>query len=79
MNGYLCRCGTYPRILQAESASFIWDAPRPVSRPESVPPQTSKSVMFCPAVVDHEARLFEITCPVELRLGFALPSRVSRC
>jgi hypothetical protein len=58
-------------VLQTESASFIWDAPRPVSRPESVPPQTSKSVMFCPAVVDHEARLFEITCPVELRLGFA--------
>jgi len=54
-------------LLQTEHASFIWEAPRPFRHTEP-PPQHSKSVAYCPAVVDHEARLFEVLCPFDLRL-----------
>jgi hypothetical protein len=54
-------------VLQIEQASFIWDAPRPFKHSEP-PPEHSKSVAFCPAVIDHETRLFEVLCPFDLRL-----------
>lgn len=56
-------------ILQSDSALFIWEAPQPITQAPSVPPQHAKSVAFCPAVVDHEARLLEVPCPFDLELG----------
>ena len=56
-------------LLDGTNAQFIWDAPRRVvrQRPEA---RHAKSLTQCPAVVDMDARLFEIRCPVDIALGF---------
>jgi hypothetical protein len=56
-------------LLDREGAGFVWAAPRRLvrERPER---RHAKSLTQCPAVVDHEARLFEIPCPVDVQLGF---------
>ena len=48
-------------------ATFIWSAPRKVTKPEA---HTShaKGVSVCPAILDHEARLFEVVAPVDIHL-----------
>lgn len=48
-------------------ANFIWAAPHKLPRPEA---RTShaKGVSVCPAITDHEARLVEITAPIDIRL-----------
>jgi hypothetical protein len=56
-------------LLDAEKASFIWDAPRRLTRTEPAP-EHAKAVAYCPAVLDHEARLFEVPCPIDVNLGF---------
>ena len=56
-------------IIEAEKASFVYDAPRPVAK--KVPlPDNVKAVGYCPAVVDHESRLFEVPCPIDLHIRF---------
>jgi hypothetical protein len=54
-------------LLQTEQAGFIWDAPRLFKRTEP-PPEHSKSVGFCPSVIDGETRIFEVPCPFDLHL-----------
>jgi len=56
-------------VLDSAQAGFIWDAPRKFARtpPGSAP---AKSVRYCPAVLDHEARMFEIRCPIDVELTF---------
>lgn len=61
-------------VLQTDHARFIWEAPRLVRQLEA-PPEHAKSVAFCPAVVDHEARLFEVLCPFDLRLRVELDEK----
>jgi len=59
-------------ILDVEKASVIWEAPRKISREEPEPvTQHAKSVRYCPAVIEHEARYFEIPCAIDvsLRIG----------
>jgi hypothetical protein len=57
-------------LVDAEQAGFIYDAPRQYQRKAPTPPST-KAVGYCPAVLDYEARIFEVPCPfdVHLRLG----------
>ena len=50
-------------------ASFIWDAPRKLTRPEEWVSHP-KGVSSCPAISDHEARLVEIACPIDIKLRF---------
>lgn len=58
-------------LLNTNKAKFVWDAPRRVGRDATPPgPQHGKSLVNCPAVLDHDARLFEVPCPFDLRLGF---------
>jgi hypothetical protein len=57
-------------LLDAKYGEFLWDAPRRLSR-DDPPPRHAKSVNYCPGVLDSEARLFEVPCPFDLRLGFA--------
>ena len=57
-------------ILDTDKARFIWAEPRRIHRGDP-PARHAKSVNYCPGVLDHEARLFEITCPIDLRLRFA--------
>jgi hypothetical protein len=56
-------------LLDSEKASMVWEAPRRISRNEPTP-EHSKAVSYCPAVVDHEARMFEVPCPIDVNLGF---------
>jgi hypothetical protein len=51
----------------AEEASVIWADPRPVTV-EAGPPNSAKSANLCPAILDHEARLLEIPCPIDVDL-----------
>jgi hypothetical protein len=48
-------------------ATFIWDAPHKLTRqrPRS---EHAKSLTVCPAVNDHEARLYEVSCPIDVQL-----------
>lgn len=50
-------------------ASVIWDAPHKLSRPAAKTTH-AKGVSFCPAINDHEARLIEVSCPIDLHLRF---------
>jgi hypothetical protein len=58
-------------LVQAPEAAFIWAAPRPLKRADP-PNRNAKSVVRCPAVIDHESRLFEIACPLDLHIRFGL-------
>lgn len=55
-------------LLQTDHASFIWPEPRSVQR-ALAGAEHSKSVVYCPSVIDYESRLIEVGCPFDLRLG----------
>jgi hypothetical protein len=55
-------------LLSEDKGGFLYAAPRRVTRTDS-PPNHAKSASYCPAVIDHEARLFEIPCPFDMELG----------
>ena len=54
-------------LIVADKATFVYDGPRPAGRKQTLPDNV-KAVGYCPAVVDHEARLFEVLCPFDLHL-----------
>ena len=56
-------------LLQTDKAGFIWDAPRQFRRQDATA-TTAKTVQRCPAVLDYEARFFEITCPIDAQIRF---------
>lgn len=56
-------------LLDTDKARFIWPEPRRVKRNDPAPTH-AKSVNYCPSVLDHEARMFEVTCPIDVRLRF---------
>ncbi len=56
-------------VLDADKALFVWEEPRRLLRSDP-PPAHAKAVSFCPAVLDHEARMFEVPCPIDVKLGF---------
>jgi len=64
-------------LLDTEKAGFIWNAPQKLVPPDPTN-RHAKSVRFCPAVLDHEARLFEITCPIDLHLRFELDPKTKK-
>ncbi len=61
-------------LLDTDKAGFIWEAPRRLSRTEP-PPAHAKAVSYCPAVLDHEAKMFEVPCPIDCKLGFKLDDK----
>lgn len=61
-------------LLQTQKAGFIWEAPRQFTRLDPAP-QHAKSVQMCPAVLDFEARTFEVPCPLDLHLRFKFDER----
>jgi len=56
-------------VLEPPKASMIWSAPKRLAR-EQVDVTHAKSVRYCPAVIEHEARYFEIECPIDAALRF---------
>jgi hypothetical protein len=63
-------------IIDTREAAFVWPAPQKFARdnPANV---HAKSVRNCPAVLDHEARLFEVTCPVDLHIRFRFDEKTN--
>jgi hypothetical protein len=61
-------------IIDADKAGFVWSAPQKVAR-EGARVRHAKSVNVCPAVLDHEARFFEVTCPIDLHLRFQVDEK----
>jgi hypothetical protein len=60
-------------IDPAREASFIWDAPRKLTLPErgtSHAQNHMKGISNCPAISDHESRLVEVACPIDIKLRF---------
>jgi hypothetical protein len=56
-------------LVDSDKARFIWFEPRRVRRNDP-PPRHAKSASYCPAILEHEAKLYEIACPIDLNLGF---------
>ncbi len=56
-------------ILDVEKGGVLWHAPKRLSRVDS-DVRHAKSLRFCPAMVDYEARTFEVACPFDLRIRF---------
>lgn len=56
-------------FTMADEAGFIWLPPRQAARHKE-DPRSPKSVLNCPAVVDFEARIIEVPCPVDIHLRF---------
>lgn len=56
-------------LIDTERTQFIWSPPRRFTR-ERPERRHAKSLTQCPAMVDHEARLYEILCPVDAQIGF---------
>jgi len=65
--GRICEVGW---VVDGATPSFLWEAPRALLRREA-PPEHPKAVNHCPAVVDAEARTFEVPAPVDLHLRVA--------
>ncbi len=61
-------------LLDAEKGTFIWEAPRKLQR-EETGMRHAKSVRFCPAVIDHDARQFEVLSPIDMHLRFAVDEK----
>lgn len=57
-----------------QELSFIWEAPRKLTGPEARTTH-AKGVSLCPAINDHEARLFEVRCPIDLHLRIGKDSK----
>lgn len=56
-------------LIDTANASLIWEAPRKLTRPTGRT-NHAKGVSVCPAVVDHEARMFEVPCPFDVALRY---------
>jgi hypothetical protein len=57
-------------MVDADKAGFIYEAPRQYQR-NAPKPASTKAVGYCPAVLDYEARIFEVPCPFDLHLRLA--------
>lgn len=56
-------------LIDSDKARFIWFPPRRVKRGDP-PPRHAKSASYCPSIIEQEAKLFEIQCPIDLNIGF---------
>jgi hypothetical protein len=61
-------------LLSQENAGFIWEAPKKFVRDEPGSAH-AKSVRYCPAVLDHEARMYEIPCPIDAEIAFRMDEK----
>lgn len=55
--------------IQADKAGVIWGDPAPFSR-QGPRPKSVKSVSFCPAAIDFDARHTLVACPIDVHLRF---------
>ena len=57
-------------LIDGNTPSLLWEAPRPLSG-RARPPEHPKAVNHCPAVIDGEARTYEVVAPVDMHLRLA--------
>ena len=58
-------------LIHGDKQRFIYEAPRAIhQKPE--PDTPAKAVGYCPAVLDNEARHFEVKCPYDLHLRYTI-------
>lgn len=55
-------------VMPTDQAGAIWFEPQPFRR-DAPPPPSSKAVQNCPAVLDYDARIFVVACPVDLNIA----------
>ena len=58
-------------VLDAPKAGFIWEGPRKLTR-LSGRTQHAKGVSLCPAANDHDSRIWEIPCPIDINIRFVM-------
>jgi len=63
--------------LDSAKATFIWEAPSRLDREEKRSSH-AKSVSFCPAVIDHEARIFQVNCPVDVQICLEIDPKTNQ-
>lgn len=56
-------------LLETDKAGLIWETPRKLTKPTGKATHP-KGVSFCPAVIDHEAHIFEVPCPIDIALRY---------
>jgi hypothetical protein len=56
-------------LLDSSEAQFLWGAPKRVRTFERNA-EHAKAVNNCPAYLDYEAHMFEVPCPIDLRIRF---------
>ena len=56
-------------LLETDKAGFIWEPPKQFRRSDPAPSH-AKAVSYCPAVLDYEARTFDVPCPLDLHIRF---------
>lgn len=54
-------------LIDTDTPGFLYSAPTQLLRRESAP-EHAKAVGHCPAILDLEARTFEVSCPFDLHL-----------
>jgi len=64
--------------LDTDKAGFIWDAPTRLSRGAEPRPKHAKAVTFCPAVIDHENRMFQVNCPIDIQLRIKIDEKTKQ-
>ena len=58
-------------VVDTSKAGFIWEAPRRLTR-LSGRTTHAKGVSVCPAANDHDARIWEVPCPIDLHIRFVM-------
>jgi hypothetical protein len=64
-------------LIDTDKAGFIWEAPRRLTG-NYPPAKHAKSVAVCPAVLDHESRIYEIPCPIDVQLRLVMDKNSKR-
>jgi len=64
--------------LDADKATFIWDAPTRLKRETQQGAPHAKALTYCPAIIEHEARLFQVNCPIDVQLRFKLNEKTNK-
>ena len=55
-------------LMDKVNAALIWGKPKVIDLP-SLEDASAKAVTMCPAVLQHEARLYEIPCPIDAKFS----------
>ncbi|MBR1153691.1 hypothetical protein [Bradyrhizobium sp. JYMT SZCCT0428] len=64
--------------LDTDKATFIWDAPVRLTREEQKRPEHAKALSYCPAIIEHEARIFQVNCPIDIQIRVKIDEKTKQ-